>query len=192
MANLFDSANYPTTEPVSVVVGDQWTWKRSDLTDYPPASYQLKYSLRPTSGAEVEIVAAGSGTDFLVEVSAAVTGAYASGWYTWQAYIIRLADSQRVTIGTGRIELRQNLDASSADPRTHARKTLEAIEAVMEGRATKEQESLAINGREIRLLSPEEIMKWRDVYRREVASEEAAARLATGGLNPRRLQVRFT
>ena len=53
MANLFDSSNYPETEPAQFTAGDRITWKRTDLgADYAPASYSLKYSARlENSGA---------------------------------------------------------------------------------------------------------------------------------------------
>jgi len=42
MANLFDSTNYPETEPLKIFSGDRAAWKRTDLgTDYAPASYSL-------------------------------------------------------------------------------------------------------------------------------------------------------
>ena len=44
MSNLFDSSNFPTTEPVELQLGDFWAWKRTDLsTDYPTAAYALSY-----------------------------------------------------------------------------------------------------------------------------------------------------
>ena len=47
MGNLFDSNNYPQTEPSTLVAGDRWAWKRTDLgSDYPPASYTLAYEAR--------------------------------------------------------------------------------------------------------------------------------------------------
>ena len=47
MANLFDSSNYPETEPANIIAGDRAAWKRTDLgIDYAPASYSLKYSAR--------------------------------------------------------------------------------------------------------------------------------------------------
>ena len=47
MANLFDDANAPETEPATIVVGDQVKWKRTDLgTDYPNTAYSLRYSSR--------------------------------------------------------------------------------------------------------------------------------------------------
>jgi len=40
MANIFDSANAPLTEPSVIVVGDfvQW-WQKELAKDYPTASY---------------------------------------------------------------------------------------------------------------------------------------------------------
>ena len=47
MANLFDDANAPETEPATIVAGDQVKWKRTDLgTDYPNTAYSLRYSSR--------------------------------------------------------------------------------------------------------------------------------------------------
>jgi len=150
MTNKFDSANYPTSEPDELVVGDRWAWLRDDLgDDYAPSLYTLKYSMRleGTGATEIEITASGSGSDFVIEVASATTLAYAAGRYHWQAYITRDADSERVMADSGTIEVIANRDASTDDPRTHARKTLDAIKAVLEGRATKDQESYTINNR---------------------------------------------
>ena len=47
MSNAFDSANYPETEPATIIAGDRIAWKRTDLGgDYPPASYALSYKAR--------------------------------------------------------------------------------------------------------------------------------------------------
>src|SRR5512139_3918399 len=133
MGNAFDSANYPTREPAKLTVGDRWAWKRTDLgADYPPATYSLKYSLRlHSTGTEIEITAGETGSDYLVEVPSATTAGYTAGWYAWQAYIIRTADSERVLIGSGTIEVVANRDTDTTDPRSHARIVLDAIDAVI-------------------------------------------------------------
>ena len=52
MSNLFDSSNFPTTEPVELQLGDFWAWKRTDLsTDYPTASYALSYEFNLIDGS---------------------------------------------------------------------------------------------------------------------------------------------
>ncbi len=193
MGNAFDSANYPQTEPTQLTIGDRWAWKRTDLgADYPPASYSLKYVLRRhDTGAEIEITAGESGSDYLVEVPSATTAVHTAGRYVWQAYIIRSADSERVLIGTGTVELVANRDSSAADPRSHARKVLDAIEAVLENRATVDQQEYSIAGRSLKRMPIQELLVFRDRYKSEVASEERADRIARGLSGGGRVLVRL-
>jgi hypothetical protein len=191
MGNAFDSANYPEKEPSQLTVGDRWLWKRTDLgTDYPPASYSLKYALRRhDTGAEIEITASESGADYLVEVASATTALYAAGFYVWTAYIIRSSDSERLALGTGTVELVANRDAAAetTDPRTHARKVLDAIEAVLENRATVDQEEYSFAGRSLKRMPIEDLIKFRKTYKAEVDAEV----LATSGAGGRKLVMRF-
>ncbi len=183
MGNIFDSANYPETEPVQLIIGDRWVWKRTDLgSDYPPASYALSYSLRlqGTGATEIEIAASESGSDYLVEVAAATTAAYTAGDYQWQAYITRTSDSERATIGTGYVEAVANRDAATTDPRSHSKIVLDAVEAVLENRATKDQESYSIAGRSLARTSLSELLNLRDRYRAEYKAELDAANIAAG------------
>lgn len=193
--NLFDSANYPTREPAELIAGDRWAWKRTDLgSDYPPAAYQLKYSARleGSDPQEIEITAVASGSDFVVEVPGTETGKYVPGRYQYHVYIVRISDSERVTLGGGGFfDVRANRDKSADDPRTHAKKVLDAIEAVIEGRASKDQEEYSISGRQLRRTPIPELLKLRDVYRAEVRGQEASAKLAAGVGTGRKIQVRF-
>ena len=193
MGNVFDSANFPTREPAELIVGDRWMWKRTDLgADYPPASYTLKYSLRlDTAATEIEIAASASGTDFLVEVASVTTAGYTAGTYRWQAYITRTSDSQRVLIGSGTVKVVANRDASTADPRSHAKKVLDAIEAVIESRATKDQEEYAINGRSLKRTPIPDLIVLHNKYKADVAAEERAARIKNGLDGGGRILVRF-
>lgn len=193
MANKFDSANYPSREPEELIVGDRAAWKRADLgADYPPASYSLKYSLRlESTGTEIEITAGESGDEYVVEVASATTTSWTAGTYVWQAYITRTLDSERVLVDSGSIKVVTNLDASSADPRTHAKIVLDAIEAVIEGRATKDQEEYSIAGRSLKRTPIADLLLLRDRYRVEVAGEQAADRVASGVFDARKIQVRF-
>jgi hypothetical protein len=183
MANLFDSTNYPTTEPGTIVAGDRIAWKRSDLnSDYPVALYSLKYSARleNAGSTEIEITASESGTDYIVEVGQAVTVTYAAGIYHWQAYIIRTTDSERITIDSGTFEVKTNRDAATTDPRGHVKKVLDAIEATIEGRASKDQEKYAIAGRELWRTPIPDLIMLRDKYRAEYVRETRAERIRNG------------
>lgn len=178
MGNAFNSANYPAREPAQLTVGDRWLWKRTDLgSDYPPASYSLKYVLRrhETTATEIEITANESGSDYLVEVASATTAGYAAGFYAWTAYIIRTSDNERLVLGTGTVEVVANRDAVTTDPRSHARKVLDAIEAVLENRATVDQQEYSIAGRSLKRMEIGNLLTFRDKYRAEVHAEEHGA-----------------
>ena len=187
MANLFD--DIPTTEPRELIAGDFWQWKRSDLgTDYPNGSHTLKYSCRleGTGTTEIEITASNSGSDYLASVAAATTAGYTSGVYHWQAYITRISDSERVTVDSGTFEVVANRDASATDPRTHAKTMVDKIESLLEGRAVADVSSYSIQGRSLTKLSIEELIKWRNYYKRELLQQEKKERRkngkGTGGL----------
>lgn len=182
--NLFDSANYPTTEPTELVVGDRWQWKRTDLgSDYPPALYALSYSMRleGANAAEIEITASESGNDYIVEVEHTATGAHTPGRYHWQAYITRASDSARVVIGSGIVTLKPNRDTSADDPRTHARKCLDSIEAALEAFARNTVKSYTITtgtgSRSVTHRDTPELLRLRSVYQSEVWRESNPGKL---------------
>ena len=180
MANLFDSSNYPETEPAQFTAGDRITWKRTDLgADYAPASYALKYSARlENSGAtEIEITASESGSDYIVEVGQSTSASYKAGVYHWQAYITRTSDSERITIDSGTWEIKPNRDTTASDPRSHAKIVLEAIEKVIEGRATKDKENYSIQGRSLSRTPIPDLLALRSFYKAEVVRDQRAERL---------------
>lgn len=182
MANAFDSTNYPTSEPLELVAGDFVAWKRTDLgTDYPPASYALTYTARlDNTATAINLTATESGDDYLIEVDAATSAAWTVGFYTWQAYITRTSDSARVVVGTGRFEVLANRATASTDPRTHARKMLTLIEALLEGRAVSDVDSYEIAGRSLKKMAVRELLAWRDRYRAELAAEDRRLALKAG------------
>lgn len=181
--NLFDSANYPQTEPAELIAGDRWMWKRTDLgIDYPPASYGLTYAARleGSGTTSITITASESGSDYIVEVASATTAAYTVGVYHWQAYITRTSDSQRVMVDTGTFEVIANRTSATTDPRTHAKIVLEAIEAVIENRATKDQMAYTIEGRSLSRTPLVDLIEFRKQYRAEVRAEELLERVRNG------------
>ena len=99
-------------------------------------------------------------------------------------YITRNSDSQRLTLDTGTWEVIANRDASTTDPRSHARIMVEKIESVLEGRADGDVSSYSINGRSLTKLTIAELMEWRDRYKaeylREVRRERGKNGIASG------------
>jgi hypothetical protein len=68
---------------------------------------------------------------------------------------------------------------------------LEAINALLEGRATKDQQSYRIGDRELTRIPVPELLKLRDYYKAEAQRETNAAALASGVGRPRTILTRF-
>lgn len=184
------SDDFATSEPARIAAGDRWRWERRDLSDYPASTWTLTYAL-VSSTVRVQITAAANGNWHQVDVAAATTAGYTAGTYRWQAYVTSGTD--RRMVGQGDIEILPNFATQSSgyDGRSHARTVLDAIEAVIEGRATKDQESYSIGGRSLQRTPIAELLRLRDVYRAEVKAEKVADRLANGMGGARRLLVRL-
>ncbi len=181
-------ADTPTIEPSSVNAGDTWRWTRS-LADYPAsAGWALSYTLINAS-AKITVNASASGDDHAVTVAAATTAGYAAGTYDWRARVSKAGEVY--TVGEGRITVRNAYAASTFDARSHARKTLDAIEAVIEGRASSSTAEYQIAGRQLKYIPVADLLALRDKYRAEVLREDAAAAVAAGLPDRRRVFVRF-
>lgn len=170
MANLFDAANAPTEVPREIVVGDFVQWKNTTLgTDYPNTAYTVTFIARSATGAahEFQVVATASDDDYLFTILSTASDDYTAGHYHYQVEVLRNSDSARIVVDTGEIEVLADLDTST-DPRTHAEKMLQKIEAVLENRADGDLSSYSIAGRSLTKMSPDELLTWRDYYRREV------------------------
>lgn len=180
----------PTTEPTAARAGDTWEWKRS-LADYPATDWTLTYILFNAAG-KVTITASADGTDHLVDVAPATTAAYAAGRYDWVAHVTDGTD--RYQVGAGTITIQPDVSAASSyDSRSHARKMLDAIDALLEGRATNDQLDIvatAVGDRSVGR-KPDLLLKLRQHYAAAVALEEQAAAIARGENLGRIVQVRF-
>ena len=181
-------AAIPNNEPVSLTAGDRWQWTRT-LSDYPAPTWVLAYTLINAAG-KISIAAAASGSDHAVDITAATTAAYTAGMYDWIATVT--SGSDRRTIDNGRLEVKPNLAAlSTYDARSFPRRMLEALEAVIQGRATLDQEEMSIEGRSLKRTPFEQLVIQHGRFKALVAAEESAERLRNGLAAGNRLLVRF-
>lgn len=183
----------PTIEPRTLRAGDTWKWRREDLADYPAPTWTLKYRFKSAAGG-FEVVAAASGTAHQVTVAAATSAGYAADSYSWAAWVE--SGAEQYTVGSGTLTVEPNLRAGTAgaalDARSHARKVLAAIEAVLEGRASRDQEEYRIGERMLKRTPIADLLRLRSLYRKEVQAEEAGAALANGTGTGRRILTRFS
>lgn len=171
MANLFDADNAPKEVPRSIVIGDFVQFKLTEYsTDYANTAHTMTFMARSGTGANVEfsIVATNSGNDYLFTADSATTAAYTAGLFHYQVEVLETSSSNRIIVDQGELDITVDLDVNAVDPRTHAEKMLQKIEAVLENRADADVSSYSIAGRSLTKMSPEELLTWRDAYRREV------------------------
>ena len=197
MSNAFDRENYPQKEPSTLVLGDYWAWKRDDLADtYPIGSYALTYEFHNDSGGggvnKFTLTATEANDTYYIEAASSSTTGYAIGDYIWEAYITKASDSNRVMVDSGRTTITQNLADTNADLRSHAKKVLDAIEAVIENRASMDQSSMSIAGRSLSRMSVDELLTFRDRYKAEYLKEIKLARIRNGQGTGNTPKVRFT
>ena len=138
----------------------------------------------------VTIDAAPDGDNHLVTITDANISV--AGEYTVQGYVKNGAE--RHTVYSGRITVTPDLTALSGttyDGRTHAQRVIDAIEAVIEGRATKDQEEMWIDRNRLVRTPFETLMKIRDRYRQELAAQVNLERRRQGRGNGRSVKFRL-
>ncbi len=183
----------PTIEPLVVTAGDLVSWKRT-LPDYSAADgWVLSYALTK-SGVRITFSSAASGSGHLIAVPATTSAAWAAGAYLIQGYVTKAATSERYRVFEANIEILTNLAAQSGgyDGRSHAKKCLDAIEAVLESRAGKSVQSWSGLEQSFSLIPTADLLTMRDKYRVEYQAEQAASNIARGLGSKRNVFVRFT
>lgn len=177
--------------PDTLQAGDSVTWTDS-LGDYPASTYTLKYRL---AGPQmIDITAAASVDDHVVTIAKTTTAEWTPGVYKWVAYVEAGSDS--TTIATGQVEVLRDLRQAtgSYEARNFARRVYDALVAVAENRASKEQHSMTLpTGVAIAYLTPAqlrvEILKWRRLAEEEEADEKRAQGI-TSSAHTVRIQFR--
>ncbi len=194
-------------EPLEIIAGDTLTWIRRDVeAAYENDAGEIQYEdIKASEGWTLKYVAVGQlgsititasadtddPDDFCFTATAAVTAAYVVGDYKWQ--IVATKTTTRYTIDSGVVSVTDNIAGRSAlyDNRSHAKKMLDAIQAVLEGRATSDVAQYSISGRSIVKMPILDLLRMKALYAAEYESEQAADRIAAG-LNPgNKIRTRF-
>lgn len=185
------SATIPTTVPASARAGDTWKWTYASA-DYSAADgWSLKFLFKSSAGG-FEVDASADGSGWSATVAATTTAAYAAGTYAWQAWVEKGTEKYTLDFGSLVVDpdFRSGTSTAAYDARTHAQTMLDAIEALLEGRATRVQSEYEIAGRRLKFLSMTELMRARNLYKAEVAAEAAAERIRRGTGTGRRIGFR--
>lgn len=174
----------PENVPAELIAGDTWQWTR-ELSEYPAGTWTITYYFE-NKDQVFNAAASAVGTIHSVTIAAATTLGYKPGRYRWRAR----AESGGVkkTVESGWLEVQVDpAAAGTKDVRTQARRTLDAVEATLEGRASSDQLAMTLNGRSISRTPLRELREWRDQLRAEVRIEEQGSNAGLG----RNIGVRF-
>lgn len=170
--------------------GDSWAWRDSYPDFKASDGWTLSYSL-VNAVVKIDIPTLGisaDGDDFAIAVTPTTNATYPAGVYT---QVARVSKSGEVhTVGSGTLQVLANL-LTPTDTRSHARRVLEAIKAVLERRASLDQESYTIGARSLARTPIPELIRLRDLYQQEVNAEKRAEALAQGLSTSGKIQVRF-
>ncbi len=110
---------------------------------------------------------------FTFSENTTVTSAWVPGdYYTCVYAVLGLA---RYTVKLAKAKIIPNLAAGPSDNRSHVKKTLDALEAMIEGKATKDQQSMSIAGRALARYEIPDLLAWRDRYKAELAQIDRMA-----------------
>ncbi len=193
-----------TKEPLEILAGDTLQWKKA-LPDYPASSgFTLKYRLINAAG-KIDLVSTADGDDHLISVSATLSAAYPAGTYMWISFVEKGSPAdpeadppvqdtlERHTIAQGTIDVKPSLAIQSGglDIRSHAKKVLDALEAVIEGRASRSDLEYAIGDKRFSNMSHADLIKARSFYREEYRRELAAENVKLGKSSGGRILSRF-
>lgn len=161
--------------PQSIRAGDTLKWT-AGLSDYPAGDgWALKYYF-VSKAAKFEIDAAqdGSTSGFVVNVAPATTSGYSAGSYRWVARVSKGSDVYTIAEGATEVVADISTAASGYDPRSQNQRILDAINALIEGRATSDVQSYKIHERELTKMSIQDLMYWRGIYLELVSAEESS------------------
>ena len=184
-------------EPKELHAGASATWERTASNpntgaDYSAADgYAVVYEFSSAedsftiSGAAVT----GAANVFTGTLTPALSADYVAGMYTWRAYATK--SGEKWCLATGAMEVLPDISGTEFDGRSHARRVLDGLEALIEGRSTTDVTSLSVRGRSISRMDITELLRWRDKYRTFVRQEADAQAMADGRSPSTKILVRL-
>lgn len=178
------------SEPKEIYAGATAIWTR-EAGDYPASDgWSLEYVLAGRNGRHVVnggLITA-SGSTYTITVPMAETATWAGGEYGWRLFATKEGDRRHVQNG-----MLQVIPATktATDTRSHARRMVDALEATLEGKASKDQSEINIGGKSLKRFSFAELSVELARWQRIVQQEEDAAKVAGGMTSRKVIRTRF-
>lgn len=176
-----------TELPQKIIAGDTVEWTES-LSDFPAdSSWVVTYSFTGPKG-QFSSGHAANGSDHDISIA---TDDLDAGRYDFQKKVTD--GSTTHTLAFGYVEVEPDLagDSGAVDRREYAEIALDNIEAMLQGKASRDQTSYSLNGRALSRYSVEELQTWRAQLRSEVRGIRAKKRMRSGGKSHRNIRLRM-
>jgi hypothetical protein len=178
----------------TLIVGDTLDFITSVPSYLASAGYTLKYRLVPrVSGTPIMLTSTASGDDYRITAIPTTTAGWVAGEYTWSAWVEK--SGERHTVDSGTATLKVNPETIAAyDGRTQALIALaDAKTALANFQSTGGRvKRYAIAGREMEFDDAGDILTLVNYWQIQVMRENAAAAVAAGQPDPRRIMLRMS
>lgn len=144
-----------------VIIGE-WLDIQLSFIDYPSSQYTLSYIFVGDT-SQHEIVCT-QNADNTFQLESEVVGD--PGEYKFQAVATdSLSHKFYVDSGSVTYEINYATLTTGQDNRSHVKKVLDALEAMIEGKATSDQIYYMIEGRALSRIPPDQLMMWYEKYK---------------------------
>jgi hypothetical protein len=165
-------------------------YKAPDTRIIPSNGWTLSISLRGSQSLDKDLTSDEIHDIFYIDFTTTDTLILEPGIYFYQ---IKATDGTNVEIiETGEVKVLENIALSTApiDTRSMVKKTLDAIDATLLGRATNDQLRYAIAGRTLEKTPITELLMLKDKYAM-LYQRELQAQAKKKGINKNKIQMRF-
>jgi hypothetical protein len=182
----------PEFEPDEIAVGETLEWRKT-VPDFPPGDgWTLTYYFRG-AGHGFDQAATPGGTGYKVTVADTVTALLSPGKYYFEARVSQGSVEHVVARGEAQAvrSLKGMAVTATLDDRTQAQRILDAIDAMVEGKASLDQQSYQIGTRQLARIPIPDLIALRARYARIVGRERRAARARDGAPYLKTVFVRF-
>ena len=176
------------SEPKKITAGNSYDWV-VDFGDYSPVDgWSLHYSI--VNNANIfNVDATDDGTVYQVSIPTAESALYPEGEYKLIGYVS--SASERVTLYSDRLIVQPDFTKIS-DFRSYSEKVLDAINATIAKAATKDQQSVTVDGQTLARRTYADLLVLRDRFKTAVAAERRADKIKKSGKIAGHVSVRFT
>lgn len=181
------------SEPLKIYAGCTLEWERTVASDYSADNgFALEYhffNAQRRFSISGDVVSA-VGDTFEITVPKATTATYLAGTYDWQCFATSTTERHLIAAGVCEV-VPDPSSVTKMDGRSQVKRTLDALNAVIEKRASKDQMSMQIMGRSLGRMPIADLLMFRDKYDRLYRDELDAANVSAGLGSSKIILTRF-